>query len=80
MILGTIRAGCKLFLIDPLIDIVHPPKGQIPELDFLRNCAVVMVIFAHLNKPYLSQGGIVNFFSELPIVRGGRVGVDLFLY
>jgi len=62
----------------PLRDLLNPPKGQVPALDAMRTCAVAMVISQHATKAYLANGGCVNQFSNLPIVRGGWIGVDLF--
>lgn len=78
MILKPIQAGWRFFLGDPLKELANPPKNQLAELDFLRCCAVLLVIATHVAKAYLSAGGVTNFFSESPIVRGGRIGVDLF--
>jgi peptidoglycan/LPS O-acetylase OafA/YrhL len=69
----------QLFIVQPLRDLYRPPKGQIASLDFLRACAILLVVAFHFSRSaYLNLGGAENFFSRLPFVRFGWVGVDLF--
>ena len=62
----------------PLHELNHRPGGQIPALDALRSFAVLCVIAAHMDKAYHHYGGMENWVSKLPVVRGGWMGVDLF--
>lgn len=66
------------FWHEPLRDLSHPPGGQVAALDALRACAVLMVIFRHSSGDFLDAGGHANWWGELPLVRGGWMGVDLF--
>ncbi len=73
------RRLLDLFLVGPLRDLCRPPKEQIASLDFLRSCAILGVVAFHFSRSaYLPMGGSVNFFSRLPLIFYGRVGVDLF--
>lgn len=73
------RRLIDLFLIQPLRDLYRPPKGQIASLDFLRSCAILGVLAFHFSRSsYLPLGGSENFFSRLPLIAYGRVGVELF--
>jgi peptidoglycan/LPS O-acetylase OafA/YrhL len=62
----------------PLHELRNPPKGQVPALDAMHTCAVALVIAAHGSKAFLENGGSANVFSNLPMVRGGWIGVDRF--
>jgi peptidoglycan/LPS O-acetylase OafA/YrhL len=68
----------NLFLAQPLQYLYRPPKGQIASLDFLRSCAILLVLAFHFSHAYLGLGGTANTFSRLPVVLYGRIGVDLF--
>ncbi|HEY7326440.1 MAG TPA: acyltransferase [Gemmataceae bacterium] len=73
------RRFLELFVIGPLRDLHRPPKGQLAALDFLRSCAILGVLAFHFSRSaYLPLGGSENFFSQLPLVSYGRIGVDLF--
>ncbi|MHB1423512.1 MAG: acyltransferase family protein [Gemmataceae bacterium] len=76
------RIGRRLldvFVMEPSRDLLRPPKGQIASLDFLRSCAILGVLAFHFSRStYLALGGSENFFSRLPFISYGRVGVDLF--
>lgn len=68
-----------LFRVEPLRDLSRPPKGQVASLDFLRACAILLVVTFHFScDGYLKLGGCENALSRLPVVRYGRIGVDLF--
>jgi peptidoglycan/LPS O-acetylase OafA/YrhL len=68
-----------VFVVRPLRDLFRPPKGQVAALDFLRTCAVLMVVAFHFTRDaYLPSGGTENLISRLPAVRYGWAGVDLF--
>ena len=58
-------------------ELLHPPKTQIPFLDGLRSIAVLLVIDMHLSGKFAAANG-PNFYSGLPWVKAGSVGVDLF--
>jgi peptidoglycan/LPS O-acetylase OafA/YrhL len=68
----------KKLLRGPLEELSHRPGGQIPALDALRTFAVMCVIAAHMDKAFIESGGAATWFSKLPVVRGGWMGVDLF--
>jgi len=58
-------------------DLMHPPPGQIPFLDGLRSIAILLVISGHLSAKF-EIANCSNFYSRLPFVQNGWVGVDLF--
>ena len=60
-----------------IADLLHPPVGQIPFLDGLRSMAVLLVIGQHLSAKFTLAHG-PNFYSRLPFVANGWMGVDLF--
>src|SRR5262249_17034596 len=62
----------------PLRDLTHRPAGQVPALDALRTCAVLIVLCAHLTVAYLKRGGIDSWLARFPLVKNGGLGVDLF--
>ena len=73
------RRLLDFFLLQPLRDLLRPPQGQIASLDFLRSCAILGVLAFHFSRStYLPLVGSDNFFSRLPVISYGRVGVDLF--
>jgi peptidoglycan/LPS O-acetylase OafA/YrhL len=76
----AIRSAFRVFISRPLGELFRPPAGQIAALDFLRTCAVLLVLVFHFsNAAYLpAAGGTTNWFSEIFFVRYGRIGVDLF--
>jgi hypothetical protein len=41
------RSPVDRFVRDPLQDLAHPPRGQVPALDVLRALAVLLVILVH---------------------------------
>ncbi len=65
-------------LTAPLRDLTHPPDGQNPALDVLRTCAILMVIAGHTLTPMASAQMTGGLYSQLPFVRAGWTGVDLF--
>ncbi|MFN3650786.1 MAG: acyltransferase family protein [Armatimonadota bacterium] len=71
-------AAWQRYALPPLRDLAHPPAQQLPGLDFLRAWAILLVVFGHLTVEYVASGGTPSFFSALPWVRGGWIGVDLF--
>jgi peptidoglycan/LPS O-acetylase OafA/YrhL len=77
MVLSS-NPGFTVFSMGPLHDLSRPPKGQVPALDAMRACAIALVISQHGTTAYLANGGSANLFSNLPFVRGGWIGVDLF--
>jgi peptidoglycan/LPS O-acetylase OafA/YrhL len=60
-----------------LVDLMHPPQGQIPYLDGLRTIAILLVINGHLSGQFAQAYG-ANRYSHLPFVADGWIGVDLF--
>jgi hypothetical protein len=60
-----------------LSELRHPPSNQISFLDGLRSIAILLVIDLHFSADFTSIHG-ENFFSRLPFVINGWVGVDLF--
>jgi peptidoglycan/LPS O-acetylase OafA/YrhL len=60
-----------------IAELLHPPASQIPFLDGLRSIAVMLVISAHFSGDFVAGHG-PNFYSQLPFVNNGWVGVDLF--
>jgi peptidoglycan/LPS O-acetylase OafA/YrhL len=60
-----------------IAELLHPPVSQIPFLDGLRSIAVLLVLSAHLTGRFIDVYG-PNFYSRLPFVANGAVGVDLF--
>jgi len=58
-------------------ELLHPPKSQIRFLDGLRSIAVLLVISGHLSAKFAAANG-PNFYSRLPFVANGGIGVDLF--
>jgi len=54
-----------------------PPSNQISFLDGLRSIAILLVINLHFSAEFSSIHGD-NFYSRLPFVINGWVGVDLF--
>ena len=65
-------------LTAPLRDLTRPPDGQNPALDVLRTCAILMVIAGHTLTPMASAQMTGTWYSQLPFVRAGWSGVDLF--
>lgn len=66
------------FIRRPLRELWNPPAGQLPALDALRSLAVLLVIFGHAAAEHVQLTGRTNRFANLPFVRGGFIGVDLF--
>lgn len=60
-----------------IAELLHPPAGQIPFLDGLRSIAVLLVVSGHLNHQFAETYG-QTFYSKLPFVANGWIGVDLF--
>jgi len=58
-------------------ELMHPPTGQIAFLDGLRSVAVLLVISYHASGVFARAHGS-NFYSRLPFVANGWMGVDLF--
>ena len=58
-------------------ELMHPPAGQIAFLDGLRSIAILLVISGHVSAKFALAHG-PNFFSKLPFVTNGWIGVDLF--
>ncbi len=72
------KSLARLFVLNPLRDLIERPKGNIPALDAFRSLAVVLVIISRFSATLIKRGGAANRFGKLPLVTGGRVGVDLF--
>jgi peptidoglycan/LPS O-acetylase OafA/YrhL len=60
-----------------IAELLHPPAGQIPFLDGLRSIAILLVISGHLSHQFAEAYG-ATFYSRLPFVANGWIGVDLF--
>src|ERR1017187_5364664 len=60
-----------------IVELLHPPAGQIPFLDGLRSIAILLVMNGHLSHRFAEAYG-QNFYSRLPFVQNGWIGVDLF--
>jgi len=60
-----------------LAELWSPPSNQISFLDGLRSIAILLVINLHFSAEFSSIHGD-NFYSRLPFVINGWVGVDLF--
>ncbi|MBV9266526.1 MAG: acyltransferase [Acidobacteriaceae bacterium] len=60
-----------------LIELRHAPTGQAPALDFLRTLAVLLVVVGHVDAAF-ARVLRPTVLSQLPFVRNGWVGVDLF--
>lgn len=58
-------------------ELMRPPAGQISFLDGLRSIAVLLVINGHLSHDFAEVHG-ETFYSKLPFVANGWIGVDLF--
>jgi peptidoglycan/LPS O-acetylase OafA/YrhL len=68
-----------LFVVQPLRELRRPPKGQVASLDFLRTCAILLVVAFHFSTDaYPKHGGHENAVSRIPLVLYGWIGVDLF--
>lgn len=78
MFLPSLRSTLQRFVVAPARDLWQPPAGQLGALDFLRTCAVLMVILFHLREAYLLHGGEASLLTRLPLVKYGIFGVDLF--
>ena len=60
-----------------IAELLHPPAGQLPFLDGLRSMAILLVMSGHLSHRFAEAYG-QNFYSRLPFVQNGWIGVDLF--
>jgi peptidoglycan/LPS O-acetylase OafA/YrhL len=78
MISSSLRSLAQAFVTEPLRDLWRPAPGQLGSLDFLRSCAVLMVILYHLQEGYLASGGSTSLLTHLPLIKYGFFGVDLF--
>jgi len=58
-------------------ELLHPPASQIPFLDGLRTIAILLVISGHFSHDFAQVNG-PTFYSRLPFVMNGWIGVDLF--
>src|SRR5262249_38367589 len=74
----SLAAAWRCFVAQPLRGLTHRPAGQVPALDALRTCAVLIVLCAHLTVAYLKHGGIDSWLARFPLVKNGGLGVDLF--
>jgi peptidoglycan/LPS O-acetylase OafA/YrhL len=74
--LQTPSFSTKLFA-GSITELLHPPAGQIPFLDGLRSFAILLVMSGHLSARFAAAHGS-NFYSRLPFVQNGWIGVDLF--
>ena len=74
----TLGFLARIFVASPLNDLAHRPRGNVPALDALRALAVGLVIATHFSAAFLKAGGSPNWFGRIPLVSGGRIGVDLF--
>jgi peptidoglycan/LPS O-acetylase OafA/YrhL len=72
------RSPVDRFVRDPLQDLAHPPRGQVPALDVLRALAVLLVILVHTRGLYVERLGQTTAVTASPLVRYGWSGVDLF--
>jgi peptidoglycan/LPS O-acetylase OafA/YrhL len=52
----------------------HRAPDNVPGLDFLRSCAILLVFTGHASEAF----GAPHWFSRLPISNYGWTGVDLF--
>jgi len=77
MELSKRRAIISTFFSGSIAELLPPPANQTPFLDGLRSIAVLLVISAHLSREFAGAFG-PNFYSRLPFVANGLVGVDLF--
>ena len=66
------------FVRDPLRELAHPPRGQVPALDVLRAVAVLLVILVHTRGLYVERLGQNTAVTSSILVRYGWSGVDLF--
>jgi peptidoglycan/LPS O-acetylase OafA/YrhL len=60
-----------------MAELRRPPSSQNSFLDGLRSIAILLVINLHFSADFTAIHG-ENFFSRLPFVANGWVGVDLF--
>ena len=60
-----------------LKELWRPPSNQIPFLDGLRTFAILLVINGHFSASFTEHYGD-NFYSRIPFVVNGWIGVDLF--
>jgi peptidoglycan/LPS O-acetylase OafA/YrhL len=58
-------------------ELLHRPANQIPFLDGLRTIAILLVLNGHFSTDFTALHG-ENFYSRLPFVPNGWIGVDLF--
>jgi peptidoglycan/LPS O-acetylase OafA/YrhL len=61
----------------PIQDLIHRPPKQNSFLDGLRSIAILLVINVHYKNEFIALHGI-NFYSRLPFIDNGWIGVDLF--
>ncbi len=61
-----------------LNDLRHRPRGQLPALDVLRTCAVLIVVWGHTLESYENAGGIHSALGRVRILGAGWIGVNLF--
>jgi peptidoglycan/LPS O-acetylase OafA/YrhL len=68
----------KLGVLTPLqhaaTDLWIRPKNNISSLDFLRSCAILLVLSAHVGGLFPSS----SLVNKIPFVSSGWTGVDLF--
>lgn len=68
----------RCFVLGPLRDLARRPAGQIPALDALRTCAVMMVLCGHVCEDYAKALAATGTSPGLGQFRAGWMGVDLF--
>jgi peptidoglycan/LPS O-acetylase OafA/YrhL len=69
--------GLKRNLSSALKDLRCPPPRQNLFLDGLRSIAILLVVNMHCSSEFTAMHGD-NFYSRLPFVVNGWIGVDLF--
>jgi peptidoglycan/LPS O-acetylase OafA/YrhL len=71
------RAKPRSLFAGSLNELWHPPSNQIPFLDGLRAMAILLVINGHFSAAFTEHYGD-NFYSRIPFIINGWIGVDLF--
>lgn len=59
------------------ISMQEPASTRLPQLDFLRGVAILLVLGAHQGMWHFKQGGACKIFADI-LYRVGYSGVDLF--
>ncbi|MCM2277963.1 MAG: acyltransferase [Oligoflexia bacterium] len=66
------------FVTTGVRELIKVPRDRIAALDGLRAAAILLVLAAHSGMFFYEVGGAESALAQLPFVRGGWVGVDLF--